>query len=57
MNSSCFYSELLRDESGSAAIEYSLMAALIAGVVIGAVSLVGSNLKANFFDSVASNLT
>jgi pilus assembly protein Flp/PilA len=41
---SCF----ARDESGATAIEYGLIAALIAVVVIGAVSTVGSNLSATF---------
>ena len=38
----------LRDESGATAIEYGLIAALIAVVIIGAVQLVGSNLNTTF---------
>lgn len=38
----------VRDESGATAIEYGLIAALIAVVVIGAVSTVGSNLSGTF---------
>jgi pilus assembly protein Flp/PilA len=44
------------DESGATAIEYGLLAALIAVVIIGAVKLVGSNLS-NTFTNVANNLT
>ena len=38
----------VRDESGATAIEYGLIAALIAVVIISAVQLVGSNLKTTF---------
>jgi pilus assembly protein Flp/PilA len=41
-------SKLLRDESGATAIEYGLIAALIAVVIIGAVTAVGTSLKATF---------
>lgn len=37
-----------RDNSGATAIEYGLIAALIAVVIIGAVQLVGSNLNTTF---------
>ena len=43
------------DEEGVTAIEYGLIAALIAVVIIGAVTLVGTNLDA-VFDSVATAL-
>ena len=36
------------DERGATAIEYGLIAALIAVVIIGAVTSVGTNLKATF---------
>ncbi len=39
---------LLREESGATAIEYGLIAALIAVVIIGAVTLVGTNLTSTF---------
>jgi len=42
------FSRFVRDESGATAIEYGLIAALIAVVVIGAVSTVGTNLSATF---------
>ena len=48
-------SRFVRDESGATAIEYGLIAALIAIAIIGAVSLVGTNLS-NTFNSVATNL-
>ena len=39
------------DESGATAVEYGLMVALIAVVIITAVSLVGTNLTAVFNDA------
>jgi pilus assembly protein Flp/PilA len=39
---------LVRDEEGVTAIEYGLIAALIAVVIIAAVTLVGNNLSAVF---------
>ena len=41
-----FVSRFAKDESGATAIEYGLIAALIAVVIIGAVQLVGTNLSA-----------
>jgi len=46
-------SRFLVDESGATAIEYGLIAAGIAVVIIAAVQLVGSNLKGTF-NAVAS---
>ncbi|HEY2032558.1 MAG TPA: Flp family type IVb pilin [Rhizomicrobium sp.] len=46
-------SRFVRDESGATAIEYGLIAAGIAVVIITAVQLVGSNLTTTF-NSVAS---
>jgi len=46
----------LRDEEGVTAIEYGLIAALIAIVIIGAVTTVGTNLNL-VFDAVANALT
>jgi pilus assembly protein Flp/PilA len=48
-------SRLLRDESGATAIEYGLIAALIAVVIIGSVRLVGNALVTTF-TTVANNL-
>ena len=45
----------LRDDSGATAIEYGLIAALIAVVIIGAVQLVGSNLSSTF-TTVSGNI-
>jgi pilus assembly protein Flp/PilA len=42
------FTRFAKDESGATAIEYGLIAALIAVVIIGAVQLVGTNLKATF---------
>jgi pilus assembly protein Flp/PilA len=46
---------LLEDESGATAIEYGLIASLIAVVIIGAVTTVGSNLS-NVFTKVSGNI-
>jgi pilus assembly protein Flp/PilA len=48
-------SNLIRDESGVTAIEYALIAALIAVAAIAAFSLVGTNLS-NTFSKVAGQL-
>ena len=50
-----FIKRLSNDEKGATAIEYGLIAALIAVVIIGAVSLVGSDLG-NTFNNVANKL-
>jgi pilus assembly protein Flp/PilA len=44
-----------RDERGATAIEYGLIAALIAVVVIAAATLVGTNLSSTF-NNVATSL-
>ena len=38
----------IRDESGATAIEYGLIAALIAVVIISALSTIGTNLTTSF---------
>jgi pilus assembly protein Flp/PilA len=45
--------KLLKDETGASAVEYGLLVALIAAVIVGAVTLLGGNLKATF-DYIAS---
>jgi pilus assembly protein Flp/PilA len=45
----------MRDEEGVTAIEYGLIAALIAVVIIASVELVGTNLQ-GVFDTIASSL-
>ena len=42
---------ILADDSGATAIEYALLAALIAGMIIAAVINVGSTLSATFTDA------
>jgi len=42
------FSRFVRDESGATAIEYGLIAAGIAVVIISAVQLIGSNLSKTF---------
>ena len=46
----------LREERGATAVEYALMVALIAAVIIVAVALLGHN-ASSVFDSVAQTLT
>jgi pilus assembly protein Flp/PilA len=43
-----FITRFLKDESGATAIEYGLIAAGIAVVIIAAVTAVGSNLASTF---------
>jgi pilus assembly protein Flp/PilA len=43
-----FVTRFLKDESGATAIEYGLIAALIAAVVIGALTTIGTNLNGTF---------
>jgi len=43
-----FISRFMNDESGATAIEYGLIAALIAVAIIGAVTAVGGKLDATF---------
>jgi pilus assembly protein Flp/PilA len=50
-----FVTSFLKDESGATAIEYGLIAALVAVVLVTALSLLGTNLNTTF-TKVASNL-
>jgi len=43
-----FVTRFLKDESGATAIEYGLIAALIAVVLVGALTAVGQSLNTNF---------
>ncbi len=43
-----FMTRFLKDESGATAIEYGLIAALIAAVIITAVTAIGTNLNSTF---------
>jgi pilus assembly protein Flp/PilA len=43
-----FISQFISDESGATAIEYGLIAALIAVVIISAVTALGGQLKTSF---------
>ncbi|MEI9990711.1 MAG: Flp family type IVb pilin [Rhizomicrobium sp.] len=42
------FARFVRDESGATAIEYGLIAALIAVVIIGAIQVVGTDLSTTF---------
>ena len=41
-------SRFLQDDAGATAIEYGLIAAFVATVLVGALSLIGTNLSATF---------
>jgi pilus assembly protein Flp/PilA len=45
--------EFLKDDEGASAVEYAILVALIAAVIVGAVTLLGGNLKSTF-DYIAS---
>jgi pilus assembly protein Flp/PilA len=45
--------KVLKNDKGASAVEYAILVAVIAAVIVGAVTLVGGNLKA-IFDNVAS---
>jgi pilus assembly protein Flp/PilA len=45
-----FVTRFLKEESGATAIEYGLIAALIAAVLITALTTLGTNLSAKFTD-------
>ncbi|HKD46637.1 MAG TPA: Flp family type IVb pilin [Rhizomicrobium sp.] len=49
------FKKFAANQGGATAIEYGLIAALISVVIIGALTLVGTNLNADF-TSVASSL-
>ena len=51
-----FFQKFARDEEGVTAIEYGLIAALIAVVIITAVTTVGGDLT-NVFTAVSTGLT
>lgn len=51
-----FVTRFLKDESGATAIEYGLIAALIAVVLITAVTAIGTNLDATF-DNINTKIT
>lgn len=49
-------SNLFKDESGASAVEYGLLVALIAVVIIGAVRFLGTTIS-NMFTSVANAIS
>ncbi|HWA29672.1 MAG TPA: Flp family type IVb pilin [Rhizomicrobium sp.] len=46
--------QFLANESGATAIEYAMMAAGIAVVIVAAVNTLGLNVKETFFNKIAS---
>jgi len=48
--------KFLKDESGATAIEYGILAGLIAVIIIGTVTTLGGNLSA-LFGRIAATLT
>lgn len=51
-----FIKNFIKEEDGVTAIEYALIASLIAGVIIAAVTLLGTNIKA-MFNALAAKIT
>lgn len=49
------WGRLVRDESGAAAVEYGLLAGLIAVVIAASVTTLGTTLK-GVFDTIATNI-
>ncbi len=47
---------IARDETGASALEYGLIAGLVAVVLVGALTLTGTSLT-SLFDSIASELS
>ena len=45
--------KFLEDDKGASSVEYALLVALITAVIVGAVTLLGGNLKTTF-DYIAS---
>ena len=50
------FNRFIRDESGATAIEYGLIAALIAVVIIGALRTIGTSLN-TAFTTIGTNLS
>jgi pilus assembly protein Flp/PilA len=50
-----FFGELIRNKNGATAIEYGLIAALIAVAAVGVMGTVGTNLSSTF-NSIATAL-
>jgi pilus assembly protein Flp/PilA len=50
-----FVTRFVKDESGATAIEYGLIVALIAVVIITAITAIGTNMS-TAFNNVASNI-
>ncbi|WP_084448630.1 Flp family type IVb pilin [Desulfovibrio inopinatus] len=46
--------QFIRDEEGASAVEYGLLAALIAAVIVGSVAALGPKLKKAFDDVTAA---
>jgi pilus assembly protein Flp/PilA len=51
-----FLNKIRKDESGATAIEYGLIAALIAVVLISTLGALGNNMK-NSFDKISTNVS
>lgn len=50
-----FIKNLIKEEDGVTAIEYALIASLIAGVIIAAVTLLGGNIS-SLFTNIANKI-
>jgi pilus assembly protein Flp/PilA len=45
-----FFKRFIQEEEGATAVEYAIMVALIAAVIVGAVTMIGTNVNATFSD-------
>jgi pilus assembly protein Flp/PilA len=54
--SPAMFVRLLSDERGTTAIEYALLASGIGLAIVTVAELVGTNIKANFYDKIGSML-
>lgn len=50
-----YLTKIAKDDGGATAIEYGLIAALIAVIIIGAVSIVGTDLS-NMFNTISGSI-
>jgi pilus assembly protein Flp/PilA len=43
-----FFKRFIQEEEGATAVEYAIMVALIAAVIVGAVTMIGTNINSKF---------
>lgn len=50
------FKQFIRDESGTTAIEYALIATFLSIVIIGGLTTIGTKLSSQYINTVGSNL-